>query len=426
MSSPIVANSTLSTQETVHFLFLLLWSIVLLPAGAARDSPRFLLSAACTSSVGLLIWWSSPAPPGTNTTVSQSILDIPAWQSRRVPETLFVGVLITCIAAQMCRPFCPDVQKLCSKKTKWGIIMLAGIVLPLIALDTMSGSCGGKIVTGYKKGYEIFSEMSDDLCSAHFSYLTLSGTAFLTGCSWHYVAETSVFSTHIVRGLENILLCMIGVILLAFRSVTVATFVSSEGTSSSDSFFGNGGQLADGIVWGKISGAAVAWIVVGVLGIFSILIGKCRWLGNACVIISLFSLSVSLLSAGASTENTFFGQIEKHHDPTLGIMQATCLSTSGLLALLVTVLRTIIPCLTQEKTAGILYYLRSVCGIAATSIGGFVLCAQPAMTQMLARDLSINCWGVTVVVLIFSVSLHMLLRVFIAAPSKPPSESEKA
>ena len=432
MNVPIVANSNISIPCTVHFVALVFWSFVLLPAGAALDSPRLLLLAALYAFVGLVVWWASPPPSlsAANTNIDTSILAIPMWLAHCLPETAFVGVMITCIFARVCSPPCPSPQSMCSKTTKWISILFAAIVFPLIALNHMSGSCGGKIVTSYKKGYEVFSEMSDDLCSAHFSYLTLSGTALLAGGSWHFVAESSWWSTTVVRGLENIVLCVAGLVLVIFRAATIATFVvNGDGAgvgTGGDTFFANAGKLKDGIIWGNMMGAAICWIVLGFVGVCCVLIDRCRWFASLSVIVSLMALGTALMVTGASTTNTYFGTKDLHHDAVLGVMQSTCLLTAGLLTWSVAVVRAATACLEKLGAgSGVLYYAHSVCGIAATSIGGFVLAAQPAMTQMLSRDLNITCWGVSTIVLTSAILIHMVWRGVVSATSQRKSKQEK-
>ena len=51
--------------------------------------------------------------------------------------------------------------------------------------------------------------------------------------------------------------------------------------------------------------------------------------------------------------------------------------------------------------------------IAASSVGGFMWSAQPAMAQMLERDLHMNCWSVMVCVLTGAVCLHLLFKTIV-------------
>ena len=437
MSTPIVANSNISTQCTFHFLLLIFWSVFLLPAGVAKDSIKLLSLTSLTAFIALIIYWSSPIPikvhiSSSASQTSSSMLDIPLYLAHCLPETVYVGIMITCILARICSPPCPSPKKMCSRTTKWSSVMFAAIVFPLIALNHMSGSCGGKIVVSYKKGYEVFSEVSDDLCSAHFSYLTLSGAAFVTGCAWHFVAESSWWSTTVVRGLENIFLCVVGLVLVVFRAVTVATFVgngnsngvagSTSNVVSGDAFFSNAGKLQDGIIWGNIMGASVCWIVVGFIGVCCVMTEKCRWFANLSVIISLIALGAALLRTGSFTSNTYFGTLNEHHDPILGVMQSTCLLTAGLLTWLIVFLRILSICVEKMgSSTGIPYYSHSVCGIAATAIGGFILAAQPAMTQMLSRDLNMDCFGVSCIVLMSSITLHIIMRGLVSSATNTNS-----
>ena len=417
MIPPIVATSNISTQCVLHFLGVILWAGILLPLSTAHRNHKLLLFTALFALVTLLIWWSAPAPVPTSSTTSSNnrdLFNIPNWQLHYLPETILVGVFLTCVLVHHC---VFSLKHFISVRTKWSVVLVTGIVLPLIALNHMAGSCGGKIVTSYKKGYEVFSEIGDDLCAAHFSYLILAGCALVAGIGWHYIGETMQTTSFIVRGMENIVVVVLGIVLIVFRSVTVSTFATAKGTTE-DAFFGNGGRLLDGIFWGNMMYPAVCFILTGAVGVVSVLVvvstndakhvyQKCERLS---VILGLMVLGTTLVGTGSATTNTFFGTVTSHHDAVLGVMQATCLLTSGLLVWLIAVLRLCALCVVDASSTSVVYYLNSICAIAATCCGGFVLSAQPAMVQMLGRDLHMDCWGVTAIVVAGAVGLHVLFK----------------
>jgi hypothetical protein len=238
MIPPIVANSNLTTQCTIHLYVLLIWSIFLLPISIAKDLPNLRLFTSLLSLIGLIIWWTSPVR--VNSSMNGTFLNIPLNQVHYLPETIYVGIFCTCTFVDRCFF---SLGSVFNNKTKWSIVMISGIIFPLISINHMTGSCGGKIVVSYKKGYEVFSEMTDDMCSAHFSYLIVTGVAFVSGIGWHYISETMQFNTFIVRGLENIVMLVTGLLLIVFRSVTVTAFhdaTTNAQTSHENPFFGNG------------------------------------------------------------------------------------------------------------------------------------------------------------------------------------------
>ena len=77
---------------------------------------------------------------------------------------------------------------------------------------------------------------------------------------------------------------------------------------------------------------------------------------------------------------------------------------------LVAFLRLCALCVVDASSTSVLYYLNSICAIAATCCGGFVLSAQPAMVQMLGRDMHMDCWGVMTIVVAGAICLHLLFK----------------
>jgi hypothetical protein len=191
------------------------------------------------------------------------------------------------------------------------------------------------------------------------------------------------------------------------------------------SFYAVGNQLLDGIVWGKMMWPCLFFVVFGILGVINVTIKsdirfiKCERL---CFIITLYVLGLSLMITGSSTTNTFFGNLQSHHDAALGVMQSTCLLTSGLIVCLVATLRLFNTCCFHSLPSA-LYYSNSACSIGATMVGGLILSSQSAMTQMLGRDLAMDCWGVTTVVFIGSILLHSLFKTIVTSPSNSANTS---
>ena len=66
-------------------------------------------------------------------------------------------------------------------------------------------------------------------------------------------------------------MCVIGIVLLIFRGVTVGAVLANSKSmnlrsGSGGPFFGNTAGLQDGVVWWRVSAAVVCLIVFGVIG----------------------------------------------------------------------------------------------------------------------------------------------------------------
>jgi hypothetical protein len=441
---PVVANADLSPATSAHLLLLLLWCTVLLPVGAAvrqrygqSNSCGVLLhgTAALASAVGLIIWLSAA---GGDSASSSSDFMVAA-----LPEILFVGAMVAAMCAAQCSRWCCP-GNLCSSTALWTALLLAGTVLPLIAFNQLVGSCGGKIIASYKKGYEVFDSVPEDLCTAHFSYLTLAAALMLSGVAWHKAAEesyshqhTPTASTGLRRGLEHIFMCVLGIVLLVFRGVTVGSVLGSKKfislpSESGGPFFGNSAGLQDGVVWGRVAAAAVCLIVFGVLGCCC---HGVRLLSALPVPVGIFALGIALAAVGSSPADTYFGH-PATYDADLASMQATFLLAAGLLAILASAARMVsagLMCCCGGGTSAVaggsggnasaesggmgaasIYYAVSVAGVSMLACGGFVLLAQPAATQLLGRELGIGSKGGAVCVCVGSVLAHMLFRIILA------------
>ena len=445
----VVANSKLSAATSAHLLLLILWSDVLIPLGTAVrqrygqsnkcGSALHILAALCAL-VGLITWVSyapdNGAVAGAGATSIGSSKT--SWNFITVPEILIVGAMIAGICLGQCSNLCcQKISYTSSSSSIWVGLCLTGIVLPLIAFDHLAGSCGGKIVISHKKGYDLYDQMPDDLCTAHFSYATLAAALFLVGVTWHKFAETlssgqGLADGDLQSGLENIFMCILGTVLLVFRGVTVGAITAGSGAvslseGSGGPFFGNTAGLQDGVVWGRVSAAAVCLVVFGVLGCCC---HGVRLISGLPVPLGTFALGTALVAVGSSPHDTYFGH-SATYDASLAQMQATFLLSAGLLAILASVARLVAAwlgcCCASSSVAGSRtrndagnlgtasrYYALSVAGVSILACGGFLLLAQPATTQLLGRDLNISGKGGATCVIFGSIIVHMLLRSLLA------------
>lgn len=445
----VVANSQLSAATSSHLLLLLLWSDVLVPLGTAvcqrygqsnRCGSALSILGALFALVGLVVWLSYTPDNGAEAGAAGTSIGSSntSWNIVAVPEILIAGAMVAGVCLARCSNcYRQKISHTSSTSSQWVGLCLTGIVLPLIAFDHLVGSCGGKIVTSHKKGYDLYDKMPDDLCTAHFSYTILAAALFLVGVTWHKFAETlssaqELANVGVQSGLEYIFMCILGIILLVFRGVTVGAITTGSGAislpeGSGGPFFGNTAGLQDGVVWGRVSAAAVCLVVFGVLGCCC---HGVKLLSSLPVPLGTFSLGAALVAVGASPSDTYFGH-SATYDAKLAPMQATFLLSAGLLAILAAAARLVAAwlrcCCASSTVAGTgtrndasslgtasRYYALSVAGVSILACGGFLLLAQPATTQLLGRDLDFSAKGGAACVIFGSLIVHMLLRTLLA------------
>jgi hypothetical protein len=451
----VVANADLTWATGVHLLLLVVWAVVLLPLGAALRSRygalngcgRMLhLAAALASVVGLVVWLPNMAPSSAAASSSASASSSSAAAAAgggfvvaALPETLYVGGVVAAVCAAQCAGRCCPAaagRNPWSAAASWAALLVAGTVLPMVAFDQIVGSCGGKIVASYKKGYEVFDSVPEDLCTAHFSYLALAAALLLSGAAWHKVAEEAYShpraataaaapAAGLRAGLEHIFMCVLGIVLLVFRGATVGAVlgngesISLPPSGSGGPFFGNTGGLQDGVLWGRVAAAAVCLIVFGVFGCCC---HGVRLLSSLPVPMGMFALGVALAAVGSAPTDTYFGH-PATYDADLASMQATFLLAAGLLAVLAAAARMVSAGLTcccgggsesGGTGAASIYYAVSLAAVSMMACGGFVLLAQPAATQLLGRELGMGAKGGATCVCVASVLAHMLFRIILA------------